>query len=95
MSSLSSILSLSSTEFWAVAGVIFLIIEVLSPAGFFLSFAGAAFVVAIKLAITGEASVLFSQENLGLFLLLSVALILPIRAVLRTWINKQKDINDY
>jgi membrane protein implicated in regulation of membrane protease activity len=95
VSGMPSFLNLNSIEFWAVAGVIFVIIEILSPVGFFLSFAMAAFAVAIKLAIAGDGSLLFALENLGLFLLLSVALILPIRAILRTWINKQKDINDY
>lgn len=78
---------------WAAAGLVLLIIEVMSVTGFFVSFALAAFVLAV-LGWTG----IGPSSALGqgvLFASLGVAAVLPIRRLLRRTLDRTPDINQY
>lgn len=95
MSIVSEYLSLGSAELWVLVGIALLILEILSPVGFYLSFSVAGFLVAIKIFASGGTSFVSNVENVLLFAAIGVGLILPIRALLRNRVDKTPDINDY
>ncbi len=78
---------------WAAVGVTFLVIEILLPNGFFLPFAAAGALMA------AGAWLGFSPEpvllKLVVFAAIGVALIVPLRALLRRFSDKTPDINTY
>ncbi len=78
---------------WAAVGVTFLIVEILLIPGFFLPFAASGFLMAAG-AWAG-----FVPEPLLLklvvFAAVGVALIVPLRALLRRFSDRTPDINTY
>ncbi len=78
---------------WATLGVVLLIVEILSVTGFFVSFAAAAFLVALALLMSIAPGTLLLQALL--FCVLGVALILPFRWLLRRYADRTPDINQY
>ncbi len=78
---------------WAALAVILLIIEIVTPGGFFIPFAASGFL----LAIAGVIGVLPQSFLLQLviFTAIGVALIPVARKLLRRYIDKTPDINQY
>lgn len=78
---------------WASIGVLFLIVEILLPMGFFLSFAASGFVVAVcaYAGILPETLLM----KLVVFAAIGVALIVPFRTLLRRVVDRTPDINQY
>jgi membrane protein implicated in regulation of membrane protease activity len=78
---------------WAGVGVTFLIVEILLPMGFFLSFAAAGFLTAAAahLGLLPEGLL----AKLIVFAAIGVVLIVPMRAVLRRYADRTPDINQY
>lgn len=93
MSLLESVSSLSPALLWSVAGILLLIVEVLFVAGFFLSDALSAFMLALYLGMGGEPPPPMWQ--LAIFVVLGIAFIAPVRWVLRRYLDRQPDINQY
>ena len=78
---------------WAVIGVVFLIVEVIATHGFFVPFAASAFIMALAVLL-GLANLSFLWAFV-IFLAIGVALILPLRRLLRRYLDRQPDINKY
>ncbi len=79
--------------FWAALGVLLLVAEVLLAPGFFLSFATAAFLVALATAL-GLLPVDFLWKAL-IFAAIGVATIPLFRSLLRKYFDRTPDINQY
>lgn len=78
---------------WAGLGVTFLIVEILLPMGFFLSFAAAGFLTA-----AGAHFGMLPDGLLAKFIVfaaIAVVLIAPMRALLRRYADRTPDINQY
>lgn len=84
--------ALASWPLWALAAAVLVVVEVMAPGAFFLSFALAALVVA-GLAAAGLAP--GALPTLLVFAVLGVALIPPCRWALRRWTGRTPDINRY
>jgi membrane protein implicated in regulation of membrane protease activity len=78
---------------WAAIGVVFLVVEILLTIGFFLPFAAAGFLMAAGawIGIAPEPLLL----KLVVFAAIGVALIVPLRALLRRYSDRTPDINRY
>lgn len=78
---------------WAAVGVVLLIVEVLLSGGFFISFAAAAFLVALAnwLGFAPEALV----WNVAITLAIGLLLVPVFRAALRRFADRTPDINRY
>ena len=79
--------------FWVAIGFIGLIVEVLMPAGLFISFSASAFA-------TGALYFLFEVPptflaRVTVFAVLGVLLIVPLRALLNRVAKRKTDINEY
>lgn len=78
---------------WASFAVILLIIEIVTPGGFFIPFAASGFLLAIA-GVTGILPQSFLLQ-LVIFTAVGVALIPVARKLLRRYIDKTPDINQY
>jgi membrane protein implicated in regulation of membrane protease activity len=79
--------------FWVMIGVLALIVEVLLPGGFLLSFSVAGFLVAAAYFFTEFPATFIGRFTA--FAVLGVLLILPVRRLLEATRPPAKDINDY
>jgi membrane protein implicated in regulation of membrane protease activity len=92
MSVLSTLTGFGLPMLWSALAVILLIVEILLlPVGFFISFAGAALILALKAAIFGTWTDFLDE---ALFAGIGVILILPARRLLNL-ADKTPNINDY
>ncbi|MBM4227324.1 MAG: hypothetical protein FJ164_06220 [Gammaproteobacteria bacterium] len=93
MSELQELLANNHALAWAVLGVLLLIAEVMAVGGFFLSFSAAAFLVAGAAGLS-----LLPEDSLWqavIFAALGVSLILPLRRLIRRYLDQTPDINRY
>ncbi len=93
MSFIHTILAQHPAIAWAVIGVALLIVEVLLPGGFFVSFAAAG----LLLALAALAGILPAQIlwQVTLYFVLGVGLIPVSRILLRRFVDRTPDINEY
>jgi len=93
MSEIGAVFASYPVLVWAGAGVVLVIVEILSPAGFFLSFAAAGFLMALAAAVDVLPAHWLLQAVA--FSALGVALIVPLRGLLRRYADRTPDINQY
>ncbi len=93
MSSFDAVFQFDSAVFWAGVGILLLVAEVIFFGGFYLSFAAAAFIMAILVWLD------FLPESAlwkcAIFAGLGVALVPPLKIWLRQVMDKTPDINRY
>lgn len=93
MSTLAQLLGADPAVLWAALGALLLVLEMLMPGGFVLSFAVAGGVVALKVLAFGVDDGGLDLWDWALFALVGVALIAPMRFVIRRYADRTKDIN--
>ena len=79
--------------FWVAIGVVALIVEVLTPSGFFISFSLSALVTGALYFLLETPPTFLTRATC--FTVLGVLLIVPLRMLLVRLIKRKKDINDY
>jgi membrane protein implicated in regulation of membrane protease activity len=93
MSEIAALFASNPMLVWAGVGVVLLIVEILMPQGFFLSFAAAGFLLALA-AFVGVLPTDWVWQAV-LFSALGVGLIVPLRRFLRRFADRTPDINQY
>lgn len=93
MSEIGALFAAYPVLIWAGIGVALLIVEILVPQGFFLSFAAAGFAMVLPAAAGILPEIWLWQ--VVLFSAMGVALIVPLRKLLRRYSDRTPDINQY
>lgn len=93
MSGLDQLFQDYHTASWVALGLLLVMVEILLMPGFFLSYAVAAFVMALLSAILDHSASLLSEGMV--FLLLGTVLLLPARWLVKRNNAQVPDINQY
>ena len=79
--------------FWVAIGVGTLIVEVMMPGGFFISFSLSAFAIGALYFLSETPPTFLTRVTA--WIVLGVLLIVPLRALLNLFVKEKVDINDY
>ncbi len=94
MNAIAAITGFNVPILWIAAGIVLLIVEILHPLGFFISFSAAALAVALKSYLWPQSPQWGGFFDEAMFCVIGVVLVLPFRKFARKYLDKAPNIND-